>query len=361
MNYSGYQCGPYMAGRRKTGETTVLVKPCVVISCPSWKAFRALEKRICETEWVRIGSDTEYFKSDIYSTVQVYYGGARLATSSPAQINIPNLRDSEVTFEGYPHKLHVHIEVPRWTSNVRSVCGVVCCATITMDDAIVSQRISRVGGVLSMMFQDGHRELPLMTTGHGMLEDILWPQTEDGDDTSEDDHSDTPGDYASRDESDNESLGGFDPSTISAWIPVNPTKVISFVKSAVQQSFDETTGEGKDRSLLFSIPPSSSSNPYDMALLDIFKQEASTSPGNSFLDSDGNHHVLPSRSGSADTMLREVVLILARPGEKAIDAEVLPHKSSMFIRGQGFEAKELWLPGPFRMFIRSVAWASRLC
>jgi hypothetical protein len=354
--YSVHQCGMYMAGRKSEPSDTVALRPCVVISCPNKKAFRTLHMRLNEMEWTRIG-DGEFFKSDSLSTVQVYYGGARLAAFGSPEVDIPNLNESQVPLyfqtpdksdlSEADLKLHIHVESPNPLFDVPHRCGLICCATITRGGATVHQAISRFGGLLFINNTLLKQQFPVgVTTAHGMIEYLFQQQTEVDDDGSDSDDRDE--EFRTRSPA-TDLLGYVDVAKIRSWIPVEPKDIVSFVEGAREHYM----GVGQVR---FVIRQSSElRKASDVSLLDVSlsrepdggRTHTLVSPTNPYFDSQLKlRHVegLSTTNCSPGMVSSGAACVLLRPGEKAVEAEVLPNRSSVFILGREFEAEELWLP-----------------
>lgn len=341
--FEGYQCGPYMAGQRSSQTSkTVTLQPCVVVSCRDKKASRAFEKRLMELEWRKTDTSGGYFKSGLYSGIHVYYKGARLAASIPNGdfIEVPNLDQNGVSLFPDGKELHVHIEDYTSRGETATICGLVCCMTITDKGKIVYQNTSRIGGCLKILSRDDWLRIPGVTTGHAMLGDFPWLNVRDQDGISSHDDSDTD-DSSSEEFNDDlqDRLGYINPESIKRWHAIKPTGTISFAqKTITSRVSDEKSFQGHMAA--------------DFALLPILEHKLPRNQRgyiNSYIDQSGiRKDIMQSRNipRSESSSASSPVAIILNHNKTAAEAQILPYESTIFVRGKELITNEIWLDKP---------------
>lgn len=352
-----YHSGPRMAGRMNAGSSTITLEPCVVVCCSSRKAFRAFEKRLHELGWCKSESEGgDYRKPGEYSGVHAYYNGLRLAAHGRHLVSIPNLSQRAVSFLGRAEKLHIHIE-DRGSELGQSRSGInslLCCATITKDHEVIHQKVSRVGGLLSILDMEDQLRLSVITAGHSLLEYFLEENSERqdnayGSDASDDDVTESRDDHTSLSGS-GDVLGYIDPAGIKSWIAVEPTKSIAFVKQADERHRQEPPSSA-DNETTFRI--TSRTNSADFALLAsgpmnswLRKSRLVAGQCNSYIDSQGSRVPITAFKHYGTGTPKDLVYLILRPDQKATEVDLSPTESTMFVRGQKFRTQELWSKQP---------------
>ncbi|KAJ4128919.1 hypothetical protein NW768_007443 [Fusarium equiseti] len=114
---------------------------------------KSVQKFVKELEWLSL---------EDFGEVEVHFGGPRLsALESSSMVLGLDFDTDHVHHLDDKTTLYLHVEEPQGVS----ACGLACCATIMRGGNIMSQRVSRIGGILCV---NGKRFG--VTTAHGMLE-----------------------------------------------------------------------------------------------------------------------------------------------------------------------------------------------
>ncbi|KAF6822259.1 hypothetical protein CPLU01_12119 [Colletotrichum plurivorum] len=165
-----------MSGRLETRwSKTVRISSCIWILCGStW----------CRDKIRKATKSMDLPVSLFKQRIEVHCGGPTF-NAGHALIPRAKLRmdssSSLVVNEQEGLLLYHHIEGR--PEDMNGVCGMVCCTTLVKEDRIIDQHISGIGGVLIREFLNYDFDVfPLaMTTAHGALESLFWPDAESND------------------------------------------------------------------------------------------------------------------------------------------------------------------------------------
>ena len=145
-----------MSGYIENGSRMVRLFPRIWILYDQEKWKKSLQKFVKELDWL----DGEGF-----GPVEIRKGCPKLATMEPSTlIDGPILDLSQAFRLTDEFALHLHVE----QSQGPSACGLICCASITKNGILETQRFSRLGGVMRV-----GGELWALTAAHSLLE-LLW-------------------------------------------------------------------------------------------------------------------------------------------------------------------------------------------
>lgn len=223
-----------MSGHSVTGTTTITLLPCIWILYDKAKWKRDVQKFVRELEWL---------ECEGFGKIEVHKGANLAALDGPSFVSGLDLDETQALHLQDGTSLHLHLESPQGVS----ACGLLCCATLTRHGAVLDQRLSRIGGLISV---DGVSFGA--TTAHGLME-CLWGRGSETVDSSNESYdleslgSDGSDSEMSQDQSDEEEyiepLGGINASSITGWDHSLMTGGISFLenhacdlKSFIQQS-----------------------------------------------------------------------------------------------------------------------------
>ncbi|RFN54352.1 hypothetical protein FIE12Z_1478 [Fusarium flagelliforme] len=141
-----------MSGRVEAShKVKLLPRIWILYGHERWR--RSVLKFVSELEWLSLEG---------FGEVEVHLGSVKLSAleSSSALPGLDFNEDHMYCLDDQT-TLYLHVEQPQGDS----ACGLVCCATVFRGGAIMSQRLSRIGGILRV-----NNELFGVTTAHGMLE-----------------------------------------------------------------------------------------------------------------------------------------------------------------------------------------------
>jgi hypothetical protein len=223
-----------MSGHSVTGTTTITLLPCIWILYDKAKWKRDVQKFVRELEWLACEG---------FGNIEVHKGANLAALDGPSFVSGLDLDETRAMHLQDGTSLHLHLESPQGVS----ACGLLCCATLTSHGAVLDQRLSRIGGLISV---DGVSFGA--TTAHGLME-CLWDRGSEIVDSSDEScdlesmGSDGSDSGMSQDQSEEEEcvelLGGINASSITGWDRCLKIGGISFLddrasdlKSFVQQS-----------------------------------------------------------------------------------------------------------------------------
>ncbi|CAJ0553170.1 Ff.00g116820.m01.CDS01 [Fusarium sp. VM40] len=223
-----------MSGHSVTGTTTITLLPCIWILYDKAKWKRDVQKFVRELEWL---------ECEGFGKIEVHKGANLAALDGPSFVSGLDLDETQALHLQDGTSLHLHLESPQGVS----ACGLLCCATLTRHGAVLDQRLSRIGGLISV---DGVNFGA--TTAHGLME-CLWGRGSETADSSNEScdleslGSDGSDSEMSQDQSDEEEyvelLGGINASSITGWDHSLMTGGIGFLdnhacdlESFIQQS-----------------------------------------------------------------------------------------------------------------------------
>lgn len=157
-----------MSGRQnKFFSDFVTISPCIWVLCGS---------QSCRKKVRRITKSWSYPLNLFDQPIEVHEG----APKPHAKRNFVPLSRLQIDLERMPGLSYMggfvlhHVEAIPYTLEHRSACGLLCCTTFLKDGRIITQHISRVGGLLKDHFRDySKNEYPIaLTTSHGIFEDL---------------------------------------------------------------------------------------------------------------------------------------------------------------------------------------------
>ncbi|KAI8716026.1 hypothetical protein NCS52_01112100 [Fusarium sp. LHS14.1] len=220
----------------ETKKVTLLPRIWILYDHQKWK--KSIQAFVKELEWL---------ECEGFGGIEIRKGCPMLAAMETFPlIDGLDLDESHAFRLKDDMALHLHVEQPQEPS----ACGLICCATLTKNGAVAGQRLSRIGGLISV-----NNKTSGITTAHGMLEWFWSPDFQDlgSDDeysaiesvcpllSSDDEESDsssipdpTAGFYGDHNETPEEQrwtepLGKMDPHRILAWNRVQTVGLTSFL------------------------------------------------------------------------------------------------------------------------------------
>ncbi|KAK1512164.1 hypothetical protein CTAM01_01094 [Colletotrichum tamarilloi] len=161
-----------MSGRQDMNtrfSEMVTISPCVWILCGS-QSCRKKVRRITDTLCLPVNLFEQ-------RRIEVHVGApephANQGFIPLSRLNIHQDNAFGLNYMGGTI-LH-HLEAISPTPEHQSACGLLCCTTFVKDGNIITQHISRIGGLLKNQFKDNivNRHPIALTTSHGIFED-LW-------------------------------------------------------------------------------------------------------------------------------------------------------------------------------------------
>ncbi|VUC36510.1 unnamed protein product [Clonostachys rosea] len=239
---------------------TITLLPHVWIFCGSEWAMKVIEKALRSISWI---------EGFLNRPVEFCIGGIELCaleTMIPLE-QLQRYAASNHTLKYGGGDVLFHIAKLHPAFNSPSACGWLCCATYLKNNTVRSQRISRIGGVLTSDILDEHSKHhinTILTVAHGLFDEEEDDLDEDyssySDSLPSDSESDSEDSYDSEESEMVEPfpepaprLGSLDPSqVVSQWIPFDEVCGINCFGKIVQN----------DRP-----PTDSSTNRSDYALL----------------------------------------------------------------------------------------------
>ncbi|CAI6088294.1 unnamed protein product [Clonostachys chloroleuca] len=206
---------------------TITLLPHVWIFCGSEWALKVIEKALRSISWI---------EGFLNRPVELCIGGIELCTLETV-ISLKLLQkhavlSSSLRYRGGDVLFHLAELHPDFTS--LSACGWLFCATYLKDNVVQSQRLSRIGGILTSDILDECQKYHLgtiLTVAHGLLDDeeddLHEAYSSYSDSLPSDSESDSENSYDSEESEMMEPLSGpaqrlclLDPSDIvSQWIP----------------------------------------------------------------------------------------------------------------------------------------------
>ncbi|KAK1715590.1 hypothetical protein BDP67DRAFT_510364 [Colletotrichum lupini] len=157
-----------MSGRQnKFFSEFVTISPCIWVLCGS---------QSCRKKVRQITKGWSYPRNLFDQPIEVQKG----SPTSHAKRNLVPLSRLHIDLERMPGLSYMggfvlhHLEAIPSTLEHRSACGLLCCTTFLKDGKVITQHISRVGGLLKDRFRDySKNEYPIaLTTSHGIFEDL---------------------------------------------------------------------------------------------------------------------------------------------------------------------------------------------
>ena len=301
-----------------------------------WK--KEIKKFVGELEWL---------KHEGFGPVEIRKGSPRLATLNPPLFveGLPMHPDQGFALPG-DVCLYLHAELRPDTSAV----GLLCCATVTKKGAVCGQRISRIGGMVSI---DSQRKLAI-TTAHGMLK-LAWdsfidlePETEEdidsagsppSDDCYESDDSSSFGDTAWAEVTWPAMPSSFNPQQVHQWEPVEILGATSFLGS---ESLEE------ESSMLGIRGMKSQKEDTDFSLWGISKADVLR---NEYLvwDTPGQKVRRVADSSDITKSAASIDVNLLIGPEESLQVQLLPGKSHFMVRGVRFTGKKIRTKAPLGM------------
>ncbi|CAG9983696.1 unnamed protein product [Clonostachys byssicola] len=206
---------------------TITLSPHVWIFCGSEWALKVVEKALRSISWI---------EGFLNRPVEFCIGGIELCALETVipleQLQKNAVSSSSLRYRGGYVLFHLAEPHPGFTS--LSACGWLCCATYFKDNVVRSQRLSRIGGILTSEILDEcqkHHLGTILTVAHGLLDeeedDLDEAYSSYSDFFSSDSGSDSEDGYDSEESTMMEQLPGpaprlglLDPSElVSRWIP----------------------------------------------------------------------------------------------------------------------------------------------
>ncbi|KAM7211922.1 hypothetical protein V8F06_012698 [Rhypophila decipiens] len=326
-----------MSGTLKSpGSTHVELSPRIWILYDDNRWKKEIKKFVGDLWWLFEYCDPTH--------IEIRKGGPRLATLDPPLfvegLPLP-------PGHGFPLRdgidIYLHAERPVGPSAI----GLMCCATVTKHGKICGQRISRLGGLVSI---DHHRTLS-MTTAHGMIE-LIW-QTALDDDVDEEDGEDDElfsGDgYASDDSfsgdgygSKNSNVGtwpkqtSFDPNKVEEWDLIETLGTTSFLGGAALKLGFYLENLGTLETIPGWLPRDTDFSLWGLQRANEYKNIYQT-PGNP-------HEMVQLLSdeearNSVNSALNDVFILLGP--NNILKADPLPNESEFMVRGVRFVARKI--------------------
>ncbi|KAJ4007664.1 hypothetical protein NW752_010332 [Fusarium irregulare] len=158
-----------------TNKVKLLPRIWILYGHDTWR--KSVQKFVKELEWLSLEG---------FGEVEVHPGGPKLsALESSSMILGLDFNEDHMYYLDQRTTLYLHVE----QTEGDSACGLVCCATVMRDGAVMSQRLSRIGGILHV------NDKPFgVTTAHGMLEWFVDAclEGQDDDEPSDDEPLNSP-------------------------------------------------------------------------------------------------------------------------------------------------------------------------
>lgn len=162
-----------MSGRVKLGGSQVTLVPTVWFLYNDKRFEKATRAFVTGLEWL---------PEEGFDAHEIQLGGPRFsALEIPAdQLHLSNSAHDSISLPGGVG-FFMHIEEPKYGT----ACGLLCCATFVRDGEVVSQHLSRIGGIMSL-----DTRTAAITTAHGFVEEMvskigLWDIQDDNDSDEE--------------------------------------------------------------------------------------------------------------------------------------------------------------------------------
>ncbi|KXH50380.1 hypothetical protein CSIM01_05438 [Colletotrichum simmondsii] len=145
----------------------VTISPCIWILCGS-QSCRKKVRRITKTLCLPV---------NLFEQPIEVHNGAPEPHANRGFIPLSRLNTDQNKTSGLNYLGGViihHVEAISPTLDHQSACGLLCCTTFLKDGVIMTQHISRIGGLLKNNSKDyNHNQYPIaLTTSHGIFEDI---------------------------------------------------------------------------------------------------------------------------------------------------------------------------------------------
>ncbi|CAG9957150.1 unnamed protein product [Clonostachys rosea f. rosea IK726] len=242
---------------------TITLLPHVWIFCGSEWALKVLEKALRSISWI---------EGFLNRPVEFCIGGIELCALETVipleQLQKHAVSRSSLSYRGGDVLFHIAELYPGLAS--LSACGWLCCATYLKDNTVRSQRLSRIGGILTTGILDEYQKHHLgtiLTVAHGLLDeeedDLDEAYSSYSDALSSDSESDSEDSYDSEESEMVEPLSGpaprlglLDPSeVVSRWIPFDEVCGINCFGKIVQnkQPLRDYEANRSDYALLRSL------------------------------------------------------------------------------------------------------------
>ncbi|KAF4972510.1 hypothetical protein FSARC_934 [Fusarium sarcochroum] len=329
-----------MAGLRQSHQQRIVVRPSVWIRITD----EAIHNK---APWKKLKKEVEGLGLNSPEHAAIYVeGGLRLAHDSVA---VPRQRLNMGHGIEFPNgfTLHTHVAMNPFNS---SACGLACLATIVLEDTVVYQQVSRIGGVIG---RNSISKLEV-TSGHVMLQHFLQgnekpsgpnlgtsPNITFGPDPassivdeeeSDDDIELVENDHKS-DSRTQKPLGKFCPEEVEKWVTITPSGTINFINQA------DISSRTLKAVPSFSMPSIAA----DFALVSGMNH---WQEGNSYT-SRGVKRMVDDYSKDLALTTEEVrVLILLGVDEPPAAGLLLPSKIALVIDGATFWTRKVSLGTP---------------
>jgi len=308
-------------------------------------------------------SELEWLEHEGFGPVEIRKGSPRLATlNPPLSVDGLSLDPGHGFALNGGAELFLHVEHRLATSAI----GLLCCATVTRNGAVRGQRVSRIGGLVSI---DSTRTLAI-TTAHGMLELALdafreseleaeeaadsagSPLTDDGYESDESSDSDNA---AWVEATWPTSTTSFGPERVRRWEPVEVLGVTSFLGSA-----------HLDMGLCVPLrtgPRSQQKGDSDFSLWRIPRAD---SLGNDYevWEESGLEFRVVSERPAPDTVgslnALDVDMLLGPSWDQSVRAHLLPGESQFMVHGVHFTGRKIRTKAPLGMLSTEFSALSNL-
>lgn len=164
-----------MTGTAQIGAKQVLLTPCIWFFCGSRWCRRIVKEVAKDMDWPKLYGIQQDCKYEVGGPVlAAHEDGPTSHEEGGLQLDLEHGIHLSDHFRAY-----LHVQDPD-SLRERTAVGLACCATITQDHTIISQKLARVAGIVEMENIDGSEKTCFgLTTCHHLVNANIEPSHEE--------------------------------------------------------------------------------------------------------------------------------------------------------------------------------------